>query len=80
MHVVRHEAVRNDGKRGIACTSHYLLEHKIDVFAHDEGVMPAMCAECQEMTLQAHVVERLEVSPIAGQHDRGRATPGPRSG
>jgi hypothetical protein len=79
MHVVRHEAVRNDGKPCVACTSQYLLEHEIDVFAHDEVTTPVICAERQEIPVQAGVVERLEVSWVAGQHDQVPAISEPRS-
>ena len=66
--VIRHEAVRNDRELVFACRAKNLRPCQVNVRRIDEESPSLICAERQEISMKATIVDRLEVPWLIGAH------------
>ena len=79
MEVVRHEAVRNYCNSLILCGAQNLPEHDLDRLCLRKVLLPVMCAEREEITIQPEVIERFQVARAPGAHAPSGASAVPLS-
>jgi hypothetical protein len=77
MDVVRHEAVRKKREVVVERRTPKLRMHRIGALARDEEWAPFICAESQEVSLDANVVERVQVFRFACDHGATTARDAP---
>jgi hypothetical protein len=78
--VIGHEAVRNQGNALFPCGSLELQQDQVNGFLIQEQQLALDRAKCQEISLEADVVERSETAGLASEHEKHQATCVPRSG
>jgi hypothetical protein len=71
--VIGHEAVRNYFKLIFGPCARNLLEDQIHDVVRREQFLASIRAECQGISVGSKIVERLEMTGIAGAHARGGA-------
>ena len=77
--MIGHEAVRKNCKPFIDRGAQELRMHAVDAFVCYEKLIPFERAERQEISMEANVVERLEMFRLARDHAKRLASgaPGP---
>jgi hypothetical protein len=74
MQMVRHVAVRSQRELLADRGAQNLRTHNLDAITINERVVPLICAERQEISVGADVVERFETLWSSRQHASRRAT------
>ena len=76
--MIRHEAVRNDFKPLVSCSSKNLRQYDLDAARFNERVCSLIRAKRQSIPVETDVVEGFQVAGRSGEHagDMASALPG----